>query len=667
MKNKQHLFLLLVLVTSSLSAQNKSDDQAFLTGTVGVEGIGNYSTAKEDLLPLTFNSYGNFNLNIFKFKMPFYYNIMENMKFNLADRDKSQIPSPTVTYGMTPTLEGKKRSLKLHLGYSSMNFSPYTYSGMQFLGAGFEYQGRGIRLSAFKGRFNRESYFMLWDHRSALQRYTDDLLGFNPYEVNSPQFRREVLAGKLGFGTKKSYFDLMFMRASDDKTSLPDTIYFKSDALLRDSVYKAKENLTIGASTRIQVDNWLILSGNIAMSLYTPDQNAPLINISNFGGGAIVEKAQGIIDKVDEFFTLRSNMIARSAGDASVATNFKHFKNNITYRYIEADYTSLGVKNLLQNIRSLGDNGSLNMFTNHSNLTYALYLQRDNLNNKQEFTNQVGTYNVNWSNRIGEHFTLNLLYNGIKQDRLDGSSPVTDSCRIDQITHNFTGTPAVTWKHEDLTHTINANINWVEARNLNPDLDTLLLIGDAYTITTGLGYQINLMKKGIIINTTFDYAMSGSSYSVYDAYTLGAGISYRLYQGRFVTWKCNYRGSLGYNVVKEQGDVNQISQAVANQSFYNRDLYTIESMKEWSYNNTLSLNFTTKTGHMAALRATLSNLSNREIIAQKVTTSAALRVTATYAYSFGHKFAERKTDKKDDSKPKLEKQEKQEKPAKGNL
>lgn len=148
--------------------------------------------------------------------------------------------------------------VRLHIGFSSMNFSPYTLSGHQFLGGGIELSpGTKFRFSAMGGRLQKA---ILPDslHRSDPE-YTRIGSGFKA-EYN------------LGFG---SIAAIMFY-AKDDENSLP----FTTDSL----PVSPMENITAGLSGNITVFKQINITLDYSSSTLTENTYSPT---NNEGRGTI--------------------------------------------------------------------------------------------------------------------------------------------------------------------------------------------------------------------------------------------------------------------------------------------------------------------------------------------------------------------------------------------
>lgn len=574
--------------------QIKNSDPLTISGNIGTSLGVSYNSNYPGSTPFSGSIFANLNLNIYSFNLPLsFYFVNNTTSFSYPQL-------PTFRLGATPTW----KRFRFHLGNSSMHFNNYTYSGLNFLGAGLEYQGKLFRAAAFGGLLSQATKVKGYDDRTAFQQLADSLLGLNTPASYLPQYRRDAVGVKLGVGNAKNYIDISFLKAKDIEKTLPD--------YLHDSI-PAKDNITLGLSGRFSIKSWFTFTANVGASAYTANLRDSVSPALTEGLG----KYQNLLEKTDWLFGFRNNSKLRFAGDASMNFFTKHFNGSVTYRFIQPDYVSLGASTFSQNTHSLGLNANFNMFKNRSILTLIGYAQRDNLNKKQMYTNQVATYTLNWNNIISDHFSLNLSYNGIKQDEFDGTNVVPDSLRINQITHTATLSPVVTFMKGGNTHSISLNGNFIQNTNLNKlssvDIDTR-------TITAGVGYAIDMESIRLSVGANYDFSISRSTYSNYLSNTLSGNINYRLISTEKTNWNLGFCTSVGYNIMQDEGAKNNIS-----------------------FSNSLSTNFNYRKHHTASMYFSLSNYSDRVIIGQRIATDLDCRFTLSYTYSFAAKLIKKKS------------------------
>ena len=576
----------------------KKSDPLTLSGNVGASlGISHNNISTYYSTPFSYSLYGSLNFNIYSFNLPIsFYFVNNSTQFSYPKM-------PHITLGMTPTW----KSWRFHLGVSSMHLSNYTYSGLTFIGAGAEYQGKLLRAAAFGGIINRKTRLEQWDDRSAFQRLTDSLLGLNIPQYTTPQYRRLGGGAKIGVGNTNNYIDLTIFKAKDQLSSLPEE--------WRDTVL-AKENLALGLSGRFAIRNWFSFTANLGVSLFTNNLNDSLFHIN--------ERMDRTFQRLSWLYGVRSSSIVRFAGDAAMNFNFKVFNANILYRIIQPDYASLGTSSFSQNTHSIGVNTNFRMFKGKSNLTLVGYLQRDNLNKKQMYTNQVATYTLNSNSVMGSHFHLGLMYNGIKQNQYDGTTHVADSVRLNRITHTATISPMFTFQKNN-DHSLSLNLSFVQNQNLNKQY--YAASGDVMTLTGGLGYSVSFTPVRVTLNTGYDYSMSQSEGYNYNSHTLHYGVNFNIMSKEKLNWSAYYNGSAGYNIVKE-------------------------GKNNFSVSNCLGSSFNYNSAHTASLYLSLSNFSEDIVIGQKIATALDCRFTLSYAYTFQKVLIKKKegVDKKKEDK-----------------
>ena len=564
----------------------KSADPFAISGSVGASLGVSYNSNMPACTPFSSNIYASLNLSFYSFQLPFAFYFANNTT------SFSYPQLPTLHLGFMPTW----RNWKFHIGSSSMHFSNYTYSGLSFVGLGTEYQGKLFRMGVFGGMLQRTNKPRGYDDRSAIQQLADSLLGLNVPESMLPQYMRLAGGFKVGVGNERNFIDFSIFKAKDRIKSLP--------LEWRDTI-AAQDNVAIGLSGRFAIRRWFAFSANVGASLYNPDLRDSIR----------LEEYQKYERYINWLFTPGNSFKLRFAGDAAVNLMFKCFNGSVTYLFIQPDYVSLGAQNFNQNAHSLGTVLNFIMFKGKSNLGLVGYVQRDNMDKKQMYTNQVATYSMNWNSMIGNLFGLGLMYSGIKQDQYDGTYHVVDSLRINSIVHTISVSPSFSFERTN-GHSIGLNFNFVQNKNLNP----LNKNGaNVQTMTIGANYNIDLTAIRLGVGAGYDFSMSSSQYSHYNSHGLSVNLNYRIIQKEKLNWNLNYNGYVAYNIQKDEGVNN-----------------------DFSLSNSLGSNFNYKK-HMASLYFSLSNFSNLERIGQRVHTDLDVRFTFSYSYSFAARIIKKKT------------------------
>lgn len=589
----------------------KTADPFAISGQVGA-GMGfSYNSNQPGSTPFSGNIYASLNLSFYSFELPISLYFSDNTtSFNYPQL-------PTFHLGFMPTW----RNFKFHIGSSSMHFSNYTYSGLTFLGGGLEYQGKLFRAAAFGGLLNRATRPKGYDDRTAIQQLADSLLGLNVPEADLPQYRRDGVGFKVGVGNERNFIDFSVLKAKDRLKSLPEE--------WQDTI-APEENLALGLSGRFAIKKWFSFTANLGASVHTSDTRDSLASMLGRE-----QAVQNLVKYTHWLMPFCNSTNLRFAGDAAMNFMASHFNGSLTYRFIQPDYVSLGASKFNQNSHSLGTVMNFQLFKGHSNLNLVGYLQRDNLNKKQMYMNQVATYSLNWNNHIGNMFNMGINYSGIKQDQFNGTCIIPDSLKLNQIAHTLSVSPTITIE-KDHTHTIGLNVNFVQNSNLNK---AYINGANVRTLTMGASYGIDLSDIRLGVEAGYDFSMSSSQYAVYNSHGINVGVNYKIMQKDKLSWNLNYNGSFAYNIQKME-----------------------DAQNDFSISNSIGSNFSFNKAHSATLYFSLSNFSDNERIGQRVATDLDVRFTLSYTYSFAARVikkktaAERKHDRFVRSADKLQKQ-----------
>ncbi|MBO7623804.1 MAG: hypothetical protein J6S82_00660 [Bacteroidales bacterium] len=567
----------------------KEADPVVVSGKVGTHLGMSYNSLQPHSTPFTSTLYANLNLSFYSFDLPFSFYLTNNT----TSFDYPQLP--TLSLGFTPTWD----RFKLHVGSSSMHFSNYTYSGLQFLGLGAEYQGGIFRAAAFGGLLNQATRLKGYDDRTAFQRLRDSLLGLNVPEGSLPQYRRNAYGVKLGLGNERNFIDFSMLKAEDAEQTLPEE--------WRDSI-RQKENLALGLSSRLSLGKLLTFTANLGASLYTDNKQEALLD---FG-----EESRKIFEKLEPLYGFRSSSILRFAGDAALYLNTRVFNGSLSYRFIQPDYVSLGAGYFSQNSQSIGASGNIRLFKGRSNLSLIGYGQQDNLNRQQMYTNRVTTYTLNWSDNPCDWFSFNAAYNGILQQMGNGTCIAPDSIRTDQVAHTLNLSPVFTIAREN-THDIALNFNYIKNANRNRNYYIPM---DIQTFSVGIGYDITLEALKLGLNTGYDYGQTRAELSNCNTHSFSYGCRYSILSEETTDLSVSFNGAVGYNIQLDEGAGNN-----------------------FSVSNSLGGSFSHNKKHNASLYLSLSNYSDNVIIGKRIATDLDLRLTFSYAYSFGKEIVKRKS------------------------
>lgn len=609
-------------------------DPLTVSGTVGTQLTSSWNNA--DLhynSPFSALAYANMTYNIFGISVPMSVNLIN------VSAEQFTFSEPVFTINFRPTW----KRFTFHFGTSCMNFSNYTYNGISFDGVGMEYRGKKFRFGGFYGNFNHATTFRTeLDDRDAIQFLSDSLLGMNNVAYTTlPQFKRKAYAAHIAVGSKRNYVDFSLLHAADDLNSLPTQWYvyniYSSDMIdtslvMRDSTIKGKENLALGLKGHFTIGEHVMFEANLGASLFTPDIAREEIVLEGEGDVELANKIMGGFRKIG-MFNVRYGSEVRFAGDALLNLNFKPVTATLTYRFVQPDYTSLGANGFNQNAQTFGGNLSTSLFNQTAFLTLNGYLQRDNLDKKQMYTNQVGSYALTWNNFFGDNVALAVMYNGVTQKQLDGVLEVPEEIQINQIAHSLDISPSYTLSLEN-DHTFNVSFNLLQNKNLNKHMEGMSF--DVSTTSFGVGYEVYLSHSRVSLNANYDYSLSRSPGNDYNSHCLTGCTSYNFIKKEDLTLSGNARLTMAFNV--EKTEVDEVDDSKRRVLDYLAHRVGAEAGTEITNDLSVaarlgaSLNY--KDRHNASVFFSISNYSDNIVIGQHVAVNTDVRFMMEYSYSF---------------------------------
>lgn len=375
--------------------------------------------------PLTYNLQGNFRGNLLDIvELPFSFSI---------NRFQSSFTKPMLQLGVSP----RYKWATLHVGHRNLTFNPYTLNGHTFLGAGIELQPKNIRIGAMYGRL-----------RPAVEIDTAT------NAVVQPMFRRTGYGIKLGYGSQKSFIDLIYFRAKDDSNSIANWKQIAIQQKQGDAnVLRPAENTALGLSAKLTMLKNLTLYADGGVSLFTSDLTDTLGLDENF------EIPGGI--------TVNGNTAASWAGKAGIAYSLPNFVLKLEYEAVRPGYNTMGsyfFNNDLQNIY-ISPSGTLAKGKVVFNT--SLGLQQNNLDKNKVSTSKRAIANANISVNPSPSWGFDINYNNFGTQTLSGAQPLNDTLRIRQINQTFVFTPRYAIVKDKLSHHISAAISYNDVNDRN--------------------------------------------------------------------------------------------------------------------------------------------------------------------------------------------------------
>ena len=621
------LLLGLPLASMAQESEGRITDPLTLSGEVGTQIVSSWNNVNKFYnTPFSATAYANMTLNLYGISIP--------MSLNFINTNAKQFAfsKPNFTMSFRPMW----KKFTLYLGTNSLNFSNYTYNGISFNGVGLEYRGRMFRFGGFYGSFNRATTFNAkLDDRDAIQYLSDELLGMNNVAYTTiPQFQRKAYAGHIAVGTVKNYVDISLLHAADDLNSLPAEWYmydsYDTTLYSRDSV-RGKENLAMGLKGHFTIGKHVMFETNLGASLFTPDISRDEILLEGEEAAAANKIINGV--RKTGLFNLRYGSEIRFAGDALLNLKIHPVNATFTYRFVQPNYISLGTSGFNPNTKTFGTNIFTSLFRNTASLSLNGYLQRDNLDQKQKYTNQVLSYSARWNNTFGDYLALGVTYNGVLQKQFDGLLVVDEDTRINYITHSLDVSPSYTLSLQD-DHTFTLNYSLLQNKNLNPLMEAMRYF-DATTHSFGVGYEVYLSGPRLSIDANYDYSLSRSVGSANKSHDLACGAKYNFIEKDDLTFSGNARLLLAFNVQEEESELTDSERKVLD--YLARRVgreATTEITNDLSVGARLGASLNYRDRHRASMYFTVSNYSDNIIVGQHVAVNTDVRFMLEYSYNF---------------------------------
>jgi hypothetical protein len=318
---------------------------------------------EKNSVPFTYLLNGNLNLEIFGFNMPLSFSF-SNKKFNYSY-------SSPITFNRIK-LNPHYKWIKLYLGQTSLSYSPYTLSGIQFSGVGIELTPPGpFRIGAMRGRFYKA-------------------VPYNPeYSNQLPVYQRDGQAFMVGFQKDKFKLETSFFDATDKASS----IVLPTDTLI--------------AVTPMS---------NISCSLKGSFMPLKLVNLD-------IEYALSALNKnIDKN---RYSLTEMLTGDRPYLERFNAWKLGINFspgklktgvsiEHIDPGYKTLGAYYSRSDFQNITLNLATNLFKNKISVNINSGIENDNLKNQKTTGNTRFVGSATIALNASEKFNASLNYSNFQ-------------------------------------------------------------------------------------------------------------------------------------------------------------------------------------------------------------------------------------------------------------
>lgn len=320
-----------------------------ISGGISANSVFYNSNVYSGREPFTYFLNGNLNLGLYKWTMPISYSLT-----NQGSKLGYQVPFKFNRLSIAP----KYKWVKAYIGDANMTFSPYTYNGLLFTGAGLELTPKmPLKVALMTGRLNKA--------------VEDD---GNPNTI--PAYKRMGYGANLKWEKDKYKLGLIGFYAKDDLHSLKNAPDAKG--------VLPQENLVLSFSGTFKLKKNLEAYGEYA--------NTALINDLRANSNGLIKK--GIASK---FLSTNSSMESYSAYNAGVNLTLKKGMVGVRYERIDPGYKTLGAYYFNNDLENITLNSSFTMLKDKLSLSTNIGRQRDNLDNKKakQTSRWVGALNAN--------------------------------------------------------------------------------------------------------------------------------------------------------------------------------------------------------------------------------------------------------------------------------
>lgn len=430
----------------------------------GLSANGVFYQGNSNRLPFTFFVGGNINISvsgIYNIPLSFSYS---NQKFDYSH------PFSFNRISLHPSYKW----VTAHIGDVSMSFSPYTLSGHQFTGLGFDLTPKGkFKISAMYGRFLKAS------------EYTSE----NPKGI--------VAYDRFGYGFKTSYefenfdIELIFFKAKDQVNSLKNKVPVELQL-------SPKDNAVVSAKTIFSI----LENGEFSLE-YAYSGVTENILIKND------KKSSKPLS-----FLLKNNSTTNFYKALKMSLNYSVGNGTIGvgYERVDPNYKTLGAYFFNNDLENITVNATQTMFKK-LNLSVNAGLQRDNLDNSKSsnLNRRVTSVAVNYS--ASEKLSLSGGYSNFQsftniKDQFEYINQVTPYENLDTLSYRQVSQNANLSANYEIKRSkiqqqnIGLNLLYQDSKNYQENTELKDQSNDFYNASTS--YSLAFLEKEL------NFSLSGN-------------------------------------------------------------------------------------------------------------------------------------------------------------
>ncbi len=470
LRNLPRLILLVVFITDTClfsTAQELSNiGKSPLLTTSGGISLNQVYYHSDDTLsqrnPYAYTLMANLNLSVYGWSVPLSA-VYSNRQWSYHQ--------PFNQFSLHPSYKW----IRLHAGYASMNFSPYTLAGHQFLGGGIELTpDNGFKFSAMLGRLQKR---VLQD--SAME--------------GEPAYRRIGAGFRAEYSNKFGNIAVIMFYATDDRNSLP----LSGDSL----TIAPQENLTLGFTGNFTIIKNITASVDYSRSILSENTFSP--------------ESDEISTKIP-FFTYRESTRRFNALKAGINYNAAIGAIGVGYERIDPGYRTLGAYYNSNDFVNYTINYGGSFMKNRVSLSSSFGVQLDNLNGQKEQENKRTVGNINLNLSPAEALGVSLFYSNFYNftnikttfENINTTNPYghLDTLDFTQISENMGGSINLKLgKKEKINHAVNMALSYQEASQSQAG-NTDMAGNKFYTVVAG--YNLRYVPADLAPSLMFNYSRS---------------------------------------------------------------------------------------------------------------------------------------------------------------
>lgn len=375
------------------------------------------------------------------------------------------------------SLHPKYKTIQAHIGDFSMNFSPYTMSGFQLVGAGLDFKPKGKwQYSGFYGRFQKA-------------------VPYAPANGNNlASYKRTGMGLKLSLNDTKVQGAVSMIRIADSKNSLspaPDSV----------NIFP-KSNFAFSVDGKYKVTRSLQLDVQSGISFLTNDIRAGKDSSNGF-----VKSVLGI------FTTVNASTNIYKAYKATMTYSLGSANFGVGYERVDPGYQTLGAYYFTNDLENITFNFAQQLFNNKVNLSMSIGRQKDDLKNEKTGNNHRLVSAINASLNMSKKFTSSISYSNFQtvtnvKPQFQYINQLTPYANLDTL--NF----------RQVSQSANINANYI----FRADKDKSKMMN------VNLSFQDSYDEQGGIVSTGnasqfYNLAVNYTSVKVPKNFNLSAGLN----------------------------------------------------------------------------------------------------------------------------------------------